>query len=308
MHGAANSVGLLTTAALALCFGASAPTVNVSARAGAQPIYRLKLGPFVAPPTRTLGLVVTARINGGPPLRLLLDSGTQCIVLDRKAAVKSGCLGGADLDLVAAGASAPAVVKKLLAGTVDVGDLTLHDVPLLIGGRHLADGINGALPLSIFAGFLIRLDIPGKSLDLFPYPPEQAETTGALKALSSNHLLFVKGTVNDAYEGYFLLDTGASYTAISRNVARRLNMSEALAPHLPLGGGTENIDAPLVGDSVRLRVGTTEFATGPVVAVDLSTASQYHKVEMSGLIGYSVLRQSILTVNYRDGLIRIEPK
>ena len=89
--------------------------------------------------------------------------------------------------------------------------------------------------------------------------------------------MFVKGTVNESHEGYFLLDTGASYTAVSsRNVARQLNISEALAPRVPLQGGTVKMDAPLVSDQVRLRFGTAGFATGPVVAVDLSTASQHH--------------------------------
>jgi hypothetical protein len=42
--------------------------------------------------------------------------------------------------------------------------------------------------------------------------------------------------------------------------------------------------------------------------MDLSTASRYHGFEILGLIGYSALCDSVLTANYRDGLIRIEPR
>jgi hypothetical protein len=198
-------------------------------------------------------------------------------------------------------------VKQLQADTLQVGDLTLRGVPLVITSRPIADGVQGVVPLSLFAGFLIRLDIPGKDLDLLPYPVSQT-AAGAIPTLSSHQLLFVKGIVNDAQEGYFLLDTGAAYTAISRNMTHRLRISETLSSRVPLQGGTESMDAPLLNGDVRLRLGSNELVTGPVVSVDLSTSSRYHHLETSGLIGYQALSDSVLTVNYRDGFIRIEPR
>jgi len=224
------------------------------------------------------------------------------------AALRSHCTGGADLELIGAGAASATLVKYQTADTLELGDLTLRGVPLIVAGRTLAEGIQGVLPLSIFAGFLIRLDIPAKELDLLPYPPEQADKARAIPVLSSNQLLFVKGTVNEAHDGYFLLDTGAAYTAISRNLARQLRIPEILTEQVPLRGGVSEIDAPLLSGSIRLQFGSHQVLTGPVVAVDLSTASRYHGFEISGLIGYSALCDSVLTANYRDGLIRIGPK
>ena len=68
------------------------------------------------------------------------------------------------------------------------------------------------------------------------------------------------------------------------------------------------MDAPLLSGSIRLRVASQQEVTGPVVAVDLSTASRYHGLEISGLIGYSAMCDFVLTVNYRDNMIRIGPK
>jgi len=304
--------GLFQSAALVfvtlpVCFAASNSSPALRLPSGA-PTYRIKLGPFIVPPTRAVGLVIKASVNGGPVLRLLLDSGTQYIVLDRKAAAKSGCTGGTDLDLVGAGAATATIVKMQRAQSVRVGDLNLHDVPLLVQNRSLADGIDGALPLSLFAGFLIRLDIPGRTLELLPYAAPIDEHADAVRSISSNHLLFVTGTVNDKSRGFFLLDTGAAYTAISRKVARELNISETMAERVPLEGGTTSMEAPLVHGSVRLRLGSRELATDPVVAVDLSTASRFHGVEINGLIGYPALAGSVLTVSYRENLIRIEPR
>jgi hypothetical protein len=158
----------------------------------------------------------------------------------------------------------------------------LRDVPLLISNRQLPDGLQGMLPLSAFAEFFIRLDIPGKSLDLLPYPAERAESRGALPAVSSNRLLFLKGTVNETHEGYFLLDTGTSYNAISRNMVRLLNISEALAALVPLQGGVAEVDAPLLTGLVRLRFPAIELVRGPIAGLDLSTASRYHNLRGSG--------------------------
>jgi hypothetical protein len=194
------------------------------------------------------------------------------------------------------------------AETLRVGSLTLHDVPVVIQDRKLADGIQGALPLSIFSEFLIRLDIPGKSLDLLPYPADQPNLEGALPTLENNRVLFIKGTVNDKAEGYFLLDTGAIYSAISHKVARELHIAELMVERIPLQGGTAEMDAPLLRGTVRLRLGSRELAADPVVAVDLSGPSRYHRIDIAGLIGYPALTDSVLTVNYRDHLIRIEPR
>lgn len=297
--------GLLAATAVT-CFGAS----GVSKTSGADPVplHRLKAGPYVMPPSRTVGLIVTARVNGGPPLRLLLDSGANEITLDPKAAAKSGCAGGVELDLVGVGAEAAAVVQEVRADTVEVGDLVLRDVPVLISGRPVAEGVQGALPLSIFSAFLIRLDVPGKTLDLLPYPAASPAVSGDLPALASNKLLFVRGTVNERREGYFLLDTGASYSALSKTVARELKISESLAERVSLQAGTGELDAPLVGSGVRLRFGAREVVTGPVVAVDLSVSSRYHNLDIAGLLGFPALSGSVLMVNYRDRLVRIDSR
>jgi hypothetical protein len=305
MRGALTRAGLVAVTACGVCLAAPAAVPHLT---GAQPGYRIQLERFVVPPNRGAGLLVKARINGGPTLRLLVDSGSQYVVVDRSAALHSHCAGGAELDLVGVGVGAAARVKQRTADTLELGDLTLHSVPLLVSDRSIADGIQGVLPLSIFSDFLIRLDFPAKRLELLPYDAGEADGSAAIPVVPSNRLLFVKATVNEVHDGYFLLDTGSAFTAISRELARQLKISELLAAHVPLRGGVADMDAPLLSGSIRLRVASQQELAGPVVAVDLSTASRYHGFEISGLIGYFALRDSVLTVNYRDGAIRIGPK
>jgi hypothetical protein len=297
--------GLLAAAA-ATGFGAS--VVTKIPGVDTAPVYRLKLDPFLAPPTRLVGMIAKARINGGPPLRLLLDSGANLITLDPRAAAKSNCAGGIDLDLVGAGAAAAAGAKQVRAARVEIGPVVLRELPVLISGRAVAEGADGVLPLTVFSGFLIRLDVPRRTLDLLPYPAARSEDSDSLRALSNNDLLFVKGTVNGRREGYFLLDTGASYVALSKTVARELNLSEALAERVPLQAGTTELDAPLVHGGIRLRFGARNLEAGSVVTVDLSVSSRYHNLDIAGLLGFPALADSVLVVNYRDGLVRIDSR
>src|ERR1035438_8937919 len=65
--------------------------------------HTLKLGSFVIPPSSPAGLLLKVRIDSGPVLRLLLDSGAQFIVLDKAAAARSRLSGGSELDLIGVG-------------------------------------------------------------------------------------------------------------------------------------------------------------------------------------------------------------
>lgn len=253
-------------------------------------------------------MLVKARVNGGPPLRLLIDSGSEFLVLNRAAAARSHCVEASPVGLIGFGALGPMAVRSQAAKSVEIEGLAFQDVPLLVLDRKLADGIQGVIPLSLFAKFLIRLDFPLGELDLLPYPPDTIDNTAAIPIQSRNRLLFVKGTLNERYEGSFLLDTGAAYTAVSSNLARQLHVPEIMMTHLEVRGGIADVDAPLLSRAIRLRIGSPEPLNGPVVAIDLSAVSRYHGFDVAGLIGYSALCDSVLIVSYRDGLIRITPK
>ncbi len=68
------------------------------------------------------------------------------------------------------------------------------------------------------------------------------------------------------------------------------------------------MSAPLLSGCIRLRLGSHPRMTGPVVAVDFSTASRYHGFEIPGLIVYPALCDSVLTDSYGDSVIHISPK
>jgi hypothetical protein len=132
--------------------------------------YDLKLRPFYPVPNRPAGLLLHVRINGGQSLRLVLDSGTEFIVVGPETGRSLGITGGSELELVGLGSRHARVGR---AETVEVGPVSFRSCPVAVVDGKVVEGADGVIPLSLFSDFLLRLDLPGKTLGLIPYPPEE---------------------------------------------------------------------------------------------------------------------------------------
>ena len=267
--------------------------------------YTVPLSAYAPTPGRVTGVFVRARVNGGPPLRLLLDTGSADIVLDQKAAQRSGLSTSTELVMVCAGGSPTKTMKAGLARVVEIGPLSFPDYPVNVVPAKLGEGLDGVVPLSIFRGFLVRLDLPAKRLELASYPQETPVPTSEFaRSLPKEDVLFVHATMNRTLGGYVLIDTGSSYTAVSRATAQALK--GLLTSPVDLRAADGAITAEYLALGVQFQIAGREFTANPVVALDLTGMSRYHKVEVAGLLGYPDLRSKVLTVNYRDSLVKIE--
>jgi hypothetical protein len=202
------------------------------------------------------------------------------------------------------GESSAVAARTGVVSTVDAGPLQYRDCQVDVAPRRLAGGIDGVIPISLFAGFLVRLDLPGKALDLTPYPEPGPVPFGFEPATLRDGLLFLRGAMNNAPPGNILLDTGACYSAVSRRTARLLSAS-LLAP-TDLRGPNGPVDGGFLEGAVRFEVAGRSLTGEPVVAVDLSAFSALNGLETDGVLGYPALRFSVLTVDYRDALVRID--
>jgi len=298
-------IGVLA-AASAVAFGADSPPVP---RLVSPPgHYSLRLDALITPQARTIGLYLKARIDGGPVLRLLLDSGAQHIVLDRRAAARTGRTAGSDFELVGVGAAARSC-KRAAPGTVEIGALVLENCGILAVDGEVLEGVDGVIPMSLFASFLVRLDLQGKKLELDTYPPDPpAGDAGYLPVRTDNRLLFLRSVLNESQAGYVLLDTGATFSAISPAAAKASRNYWSLANAIALRGSAGGVEGFTLPPGVRFRCGEREISADPAVVVDLSDFARHHRFDITGILGYPALRNSIVTVDYRDSLVRIERK
>jgi predicted aspartyl protease len=295
-------------AAAAVAFAAEPLPVATPRLLSTASHYTLQLSTVVAPDMRVMGLYFKARIGGGPVLRMLLDSGAQHVVLDKHAAARSGRTSGAAVELVGVGASSK-LCKRATSGTLQIGDLVLDDVDMLTVNGQVLDGVDGIVPMSLFAEFLVRLDVRAKVLELDAYSsrPPVADVNN-LPVLADNRLLFLHTVMNESQPGYVLLDTGAAFSAVSEAAARASRNYWSLANPVFLLGSSGDVEGFRLSPGVRFRCGTRVLSADPAVVVDLSDMARHHQFPITGILGYPALRNSIVTINYRDSLIRIEGK
>jgi hypothetical protein len=235
---------------------------------------------------------------------LVLDSGAEFIVIGAKIARPLGLLSGSEMDLVGLG-TRPAKVG--MAQSVDVGPVSFRNCRVALVDGTVKEGADGVIPLSMFSDFLVRLDLPERTLGLIPYPGEQGPAAFSHRAAAWGDLLLVRTKLNRKHDGYVVLDTGAFCSATSREVAGTLNGPRILAD-LPIEAGTGAATGQLVSTAVHFEIAGQELVPDRVVALDLVNLSRHYGVEVVGVLGFPALSPYVLTIDYRNRLVKIEPK
>ena len=265
--------------------------------------YSLKLRRFCPVPNQPAGVLVKVRINDGRPLELLLDSGADLMVVSSRAARAAGIAGERVNSLIGLG-NRPVRVGQ--AETLEIGPVTFRNARVGFVQGSVAEGADGVVPLSMFSQFRLRLDLHRKRLDLIPYAHEPRPAASSARDATRHNLLLVPAVLNGEQKGYVVLDTGSYCSGISRSAARVLN-GFPLVSDVPLSTGTGVATGRRVSSLVHFAVAGRELTPQDVVAMDLSNVSRRYGVEIIGLLGFPALSPYVLTVDYREGWVRIEP-
>ena len=263
--------------------------------------YELKLQPFYPIPSRPAGVLLHGRINGGRALRLVLDSGAEFIVIGAKAARSVGISARSEMELVGLG-SRPARVGW--AETVEIGPVRFRNCRVALVDGNVIDGADGVIPLSLFSDFLLRLNLPEKRLGLIPYPREQDPASPSSRGVTQRDLLLVAAVLNGKQSGHVVLDTAAFCSAISHEVAG--SPRGHLAPEIRIEAGTGAATGQLVSSAVHFQIAGQELIPNEVVALDLSNLSRHCGMHVVGVLGFPALRPYVLTISYRNALVKIE--
>jgi clan AA aspartic protease (TIGR02281 family) len=121
-------------------------------------------------------------------------------------------------------------------------------------------------------------------------PPAAAATWVPLMAIRSGVWL-VEVTLNDSRRARFLLDTGATFCGLSKDLADALGIGPGRASRqVRLNTGAGPITAPLVSVP-SIRVGDVEVEDVPTVIIDM------HTTAFEGILGNSFLAHFSVTVD-----------
>ena len=265
------------------------------ALASAYTTYRIPLTGFHPVGSGQHGLIVMARVNGGRPLRLVLDTGARGLMLHRSAASALDLEPLVASQVAGLGSGRPADATLSLARSVTFGDLEFRDCLVDVTSRELSAGADGILAPSLFARFLIRIDPKARMLKLTPHAEE--DVAASQNALDLDRLLLVRAEMASKRQGWFLLDTGAAFTAVAADLAipgARLNIA-----------GPQGAIGAFRVSPIAVRVTGRLLADTDAIAMDLRGLSQREGFEIAGILGYSTLSQWPVTIDFRSGQVQI---
>jgi len=250
-----------------------------------------------------LGYTVDVALGPKKPVTLMLDSGSTGLFVLERIARKRGF--------------EPLAVETVFGGGGD----RRHESPrglfpdLAIGGLRFSGALaatttheidptgrfHGLLGLSAFDGYHITLDLVAPRMILDRTVAEQ--TAGGPYWEVSGQLL-VRATTSAGDGGLFLLDTGATRTCVSLDLAERSPAARIGRPVQVEGyGGTLAGARVVYGLSVELDGRATPGTT--VNATDLTVQSRLGGVEISGQVGLDLLAGRRIAIDTRSRRVAI---
>jgi predicted aspartyl protease len=117
------------------------------------------------------------------------------------------------------------------------------------------------------------------------------------------HDLLLPASLNGAKQKMFILDTGASSTTISPEVAREVTKVHD-NDNIRVKGLSGQVDKVYTADSITFQFANVSQKVQDVVAFATPSISKSLNMDVAGLIGYTALAQMTINIDYRDGLIK----
>lgn len=136
--------------------------------------------------------------------------------------------------------------------------------------------------------------------------PEMANWT---KVFRFGHSILVPTSVNDSKAMLFGLDTGAFSNLLSVRAGRKVSRVNA-EEHMGVHGVNGAVDKVYSSEQATLRFGHFQQSNLGIITLDLSNISRHTGTEVSGFLGFDMLRQLEVELDYRDGLVdfKYDPK
>jgi len=123
------------------------------------------------------------------------------------------------------------------------------------------------------------------------------------------HNLLIPTSLNNSALKSFILDTGAFTTTISPAAAREVTKVRA-DDRITVKGISGTVDKVFSADEITFRYAHISQKVPNVVAFESPQLSKNVGLEISGLIGITALGQTTMSIDYRDGLVKLsyDPK
>jgi len=251
-------------------------------------------------------------VDGQGPYSFVLDTGAGSTVVSNELADALALPRGENQH--GRGAAGKMTLVKSQLPSLTVGQETLESLPVSVAdlsflGRAMGVQVDGALGQSFLRHFVMTLDYARNALTL------RRPVGGTERALEEREialhwanpedpLVVVPVFVNEKGPYDFALDTGASSTLISLELAAEFGLATEKISQLTAGGGN--------GIVSRVRLGS--LSVGAVRQENLAAAASDFLMQLNaelgsklqGIVGYDFLRFYRVTLDYPRAALNLE--
>jgi hypothetical protein len=277
-------------------------------------------------PTRVRGYGLTVKFNG-TSAHLLLDTGAGGILIDHKLAEKAGVEHVVESTIRGIGDKGAVGSYVGHVNKIQIGDIEFEDCNIQVADQSSVIGDEGLIGAVVFSHFLVDLDMPNQKLRLSALPPRPDEpaTGAALESAQERtphfsdryiapemksytpifrfgHMLLIPTKLNDSAPKLFLIDTGAFSNLVSPDAAREVTKVSD-DPRMHVKGISGEVKKVYSGDELVLTFSHLRQKNEDIVALDMKGISDGAGTEISGTLGFTMLRFLDLKIDYRDGLV-----
>lgn len=269
------------------------------------------------------GFGVQVKFNDRATATLLLDTGAGGITIGRKLAEKAGVVKMVEGSINGIGDKGGVEGYSGWVDKINVGSLEFHDCVVFVSSRTDIADESGLIGADVFDKFLITLDFKNQLLQLSPLPVNPAaqgkiddearqdryvapEMQGFTKFYSFGKDIVVPVVVNDKVLGNFILDTGGDSIIITPRMASQVTKASYTGEHI-IHGVSGNVDKVLTGNKAILTFAKMRIASHDLPVFNIDRLSDEEGTEIDGFVGIHSLVQMKMTIDYRDGLVNLEP-
>jgi tetratricopeptide (TPR) repeat protein len=288
-------------------------------------------------PQHLRGYGLTVSINGHKS-PLLLDTGSSGILIRRPAAERAGISKITETKVWGIGKKGGRDAYVGVADSIKIGELEFQNCNVeVMESRTVADE-EGLIGTDIFRNFLVDLDFPNEKIKLSQLPLRPGEAaprnvtlgtgeddsgataTGAsvsselhdryiapemqsyTRIFRFGHNLLVPTSIGKVPQKLFLLDTGALTNFISPAAAREVTKVRGDSD-MSVEGVSGRVDQVYSANKTVLTFGHLRQENQDMTAFDTQPISDSIGTEVSGFLGFTLLRMLDIKIDYRDDLI-----
>jgi predicted aspartyl protease len=263
----------------------------------------------------------------GTNAKLMLDTGAGGILVDRLIAEKAGIKPVVQTEVNGIGSKGGSGGYLGFADTIKVGELEFHDCIVQVVEKRAVLNDQGLIGADVFQHYLIDINLPDAKFGLseLPKDPKETSDTASLEANPSGksawrdpyiapemksysgvyrvgHMLLIPTSLNDKPPKLFLIDTGAFDNTIDTGAAKEVTKIRS-NEYDRVKGLNGDVAKVYTADKVKIRFSRFQQDRQDLIAFDLSNISDGAGTEVSGTLGFAMLRMLDIKIDYRDGMV-----